>query len=107
MDSILQDIIHCEEEALRLEEQAKKQSLEILAEARKKADEILENSLVEGETMTEEMLQKAREDAIVERNHQENSQVKVDDQIRTNSREKINAATDFIVRRVVNKSWQS
>ncbi len=106
MDSILQDIIQSEEEALRLEEEAKKQSLEILTEARKKAEEIIEKSLVEGENMVEDILQKARTEALDERKHHERAHFESNEQIKVKAREKLDEAVDYIVGRVVNKSWQ-
>jgi vacuolar-type H+-ATPase subunit H len=104
MESILQDIIQSEEEALKLEEAARQQSLDILTEARKKAEEILEKSLIEGEALVDELLQKARIEASDERRLQPNSELNEVQQKR--SREKLDAAADFIVGRVVNKPWQ-
>ena len=106
MDDILQDIINREEEALRLEEEAKKKSLDILTEARKRAEEILENSLVEGEKMAEEILVKARTEAVTERKLHEEANITSQEQTRLKYREKLDVAVDFIVERIVNKSWQ-
>jgi vacuolar-type H+-ATPase subunit H len=106
MDNVLQDIIKSEEEALKIEEEAKQEALEILSEARKKAEEILEKSLEEGENVAEDLLQKARSEAVKEKNLRESSKDKADEQTRTKSREKLDKAADFIAGRVVNKSWQ-
>ena len=75
MEKILQSIIQSEDEALRLENNAKQQSLVILTEANKKASEILEKSVLEGETLSEELLQKARDEAINETNLKSNSKI--------------------------------
>ncbi len=106
MDDILQDIINREEEALRIEEEAKKQSLDILTEARKKAEEVLEKSLVEGESVAEEILKKARDEAFEERKLHDNQTLGEQEQTRARFREKLNEAADYIVGRIVNKSWQ-
>ena len=106
MDNVLQYIIQSEEEALKIEEEAKKQSLEILSIARKKAEEILEKSLIEGEELVEDILEKARSQAAEESDLHKNSKDKVDEHIRTKSKEKLDAAANFIVGRVVNRSWQ-
>lgn len=106
MDDILQDIIKREEEALKLEEEAKRQSLEILTDARKKAEEILEKSLAQGEGMAEEILNKARAEALDERKLHESANLENEEQTRKKYREKLNEASDFIVGRIVNKSWQ-
>lgn len=106
MDNVLQDIIMCEEEAARLEEEAKSKSLELLTKARKKAEDILENSLVEGESMVDHILKKAQSEADDERKLNENAYMSQDEQSRMKSKESLNEAADFIVGRVVSKSWQ-
>ena len=106
MDSILQDIIQSEDEALRLEDEAKRQSLEILTEARKKAEDIMEKALVEGEAMVEHILQQARNEALDERKSKEKAHFESNEQIKVKAREKLNEAVDYIVGRVVKKSWQ-
>lgn len=103
MENILQDIIRSEEEALRLEEEARQKSLEMLTEARKKAEEILEKSLIEGEAMVDELLQKARTEALDDHKLKDAEQ---DEEALKKSRAKLEAAVDYIVGRVVNKSWQ-
>lgn len=106
MDNVLQGIIKSEEEALRIEEIAKKQALEILAEARKKAEVILEKSLSEGETMAEDLLKKARAEVAKERDLNKSNKDVAEGHIMDNIPDKLNAASDYIVGKVVNKSWQ-
>jgi|BioPla2DNA2_1021312.scaffolds.fasta_scaffold01509_7 vacuolar-type H+-ATPase subunit H len=102
MNTILQAIIESEEEASKLENDAKQQALLILTEARKKASEILEKSLLEGEALSEELLQKAREEAEEEARLQADSKNKALEQIRLKAKERLNEAADYIVERIVN-----
>lgn len=102
MEKILQSIIQSEDEALRLENNAKQQSLVILTEANKKASEILEKSVLEGETLSEELLQKARDEAINETNLKSNSKIQSLEQIRLKSKERLQKAADYITEKVVN-----
>ncbi|NLE25903.1 MAG: hypothetical protein GX625_11295 [Clostridiaceae bacterium] len=101
MNTILQGIIESEEQASNLENEAKQQALLILTEARKKASEILEKSLLEGETLSDELLQKARDEAIEEANLQVDSKNKAQEQIRLKSKEKLNKAAEYIMERIV------
>ena len=103
MDNILKEIIQYEQQALRLEEEARKEALEIIAEARKKAGEIMEKSLQEGESMVEDLLERARQEGIEEARRHENEQTEAGEQIRAMSRQRLEAAVDYIVERVVNK----
>ena len=70
-------------------------------EARKKASEILEKSLFEGERLSEELLQKARDEAVEEANLQVDSKDKAQEQIRLKSKERLNKAAEYIVERIV------
>lgn len=106
MENILQDIIQCEEEAARLESEAKQEALEILTKARKSAEEIIEKSLVDGEAMVEDILQKARSEANDVRKQHQEINLEADEKFRLKSREKLDTAAEFIAGRVVNKSWQ-
>lgn len=101
MNTILQGIIESEEQASNLENEAKQQALLILTEARKKASEILEKSLLEGETLSDELLQKARDEAIEEANSQADSKNHLQEQIRLKSKEKLNKAAEYIMERIV------
>ena len=101
MNTILLGIIASEEEASKLENEAKQQALLILTEARKKASEILEKSLFEGERLSEESLQKARDEAVEEANLQVDSKDKAQEQIRLKSKERLNKAAEYIVERIV------
>lgn len=101
MNTILLGIIESEEEASRLENEAKQQALLILTEAKKKASEILEKSLLEGEVLSEELLQKARDEAVEEANLQVDSKNKAQEQIRLKSKERLNKAAEYIVERIV------
>jgi vacuolar-type H+-ATPase subunit H len=101
MNTILLGIIASEEEASKLENEAKQQALLILTEARKKASEILEKSLFEGERLSEELLQKARDEAVEEANLQVDSKDKAQEQIRLKSKERLNKAAEYIVERIV------
>lgn len=102
MEKILQGIIQSEEEALRLENEAKQQASVIITEAEKKAAEILEKSVQEGETLSGELLQKARDEAIKEKNLQAHSKTQSLEQIRIKSKERLQKAVDYIVEKVVN-----
>ncbi|MGI6086021.1 MAG: hypothetical protein ACOYIF_11395 [Acetivibrionales bacterium] len=102
MNNILQDIIQSEEEASRLEDEAKQKALVILAEARKMASEILEKSILEGETLSDELLRKAREEAAEEIRLQAESKNRAQEQIRLKAKGKLGKAADYIVERIVN-----
>lgn len=101
MNTILLSIIESEEEASALENEAKQQALLILAEARKRASEILERSLFESEALSEELLQKARDGAVEEANLQAGSKKKAQEQIRLESKERLNKAAEYIFERIV------
>lgn len=102
MEKILQGIIQSEDEALKLENEARQQALVILAEAQKKAAEILENSVLEGEDLSEELLQKAREEAEEETRLQTDSKTQYLEQIRLKSKQKLKNAAEYIIERIVN-----
>lgn len=106
MENILQDIIQSEEEALRIENEAKQEALNIVSDARKKAEGIIEEAFTQGEEITKVILDEAKADAINERRQSVSAQQEIDEQIRIKSREKLEKAVDFIVGKVVNKSWQ-
>ncbi|NLO99487.1 MAG: hypothetical protein GX386_04255 [Clostridiaceae bacterium] len=101
MNTVLLSIIESEEEASRLENEAKQQALLILTEARRKASEILEKSLIEGEALSEELLQKARDEAVEEANLQADSKNRELESIRLKSKERLNKAAEYIVERIV------
>ncbi|NLM75186.1 MAG: hypothetical protein GX187_03725 [Clostridiaceae bacterium] len=100
MNNILQDIIKCEREATRLEEEARQKSLKIISEARKKAAELVETSLIEGEALSEKLIKEAQEKA------EQKLSLVAHQEIKTVSAEKIEAAVNLIVERVVDKPWQ-
>ncbi|NLL66168.1 MAG: hypothetical protein GX236_00515 [Clostridiaceae bacterium] len=102
MNNILQGIIQSEEEASRIENEAKQQASMILAEARKNASEIMEKSLLEGDALTEELLQNARDEAVEEINSQTESKKSAQEQIRLKSKERLEKAAEYIVGRIVN-----
>lgn len=102
MEKILQGIIQSEEEARVIEEEAKRQALAMLTEARRKSLEIIENSVLEGEELSRELLQKARDEAAHEASLQEDSKKQKLDQIRIKSKERLSKAAQYIVERVVN-----
>ena len=102
MNNILQDIIKCEQEASRLEEEARKQSITIISDARKKAAELMENSLIEGEKLCENLLQEAKKNA----EEEFQSSLMNDEQIKSVSPDKLEAAVNLIVERVVDEPWQ-
>ncbi len=104
MDNILKDIITYEEEALKLQEDAKKQSLEIISEARKKAAELMEKSLVDGENLVENLLKQAKKEGLEELKRQE--ALASDEELKSIPTQNLNNAVDLIVERVVNKPWQ-
>jgi len=100
MNNILQDIIRCEQEASRLEEEARKQALKIISEARKKAAELMEKSLIEGEALSENILKEAKE-----KSEQQLNSI-TDQETFSVSPEKLQTAVNLIVERVVDKPWQ-
>ncbi|MGI6122865.1 MAG: hypothetical protein ACOYIG_01585 [Acetivibrionales bacterium] len=102
MNNILQGIIQSEEEASRIENEAKQQASMILAEARKNASEIMEKSLLEGDALTEALLQNARDEAVEEINSQTESKKSAQEQIRLKSKERLEKAAEYIVGRIVN-----
>ncbi len=101
MNTILQGIIESEEEASKLENEAKQKALLILTEARKNASEILEKALLEGEKLSDELIQKARDEAVEEANLQADSKSHSQEQIRLRSKERINKAAEYIIERIV------
>lgn len=106
MENILQDIIQSEEEALRIENEAKQEALIIVSDAKKKAEGIIEGAFTQGEEIEKDLLDDAKDEAFTERKQSKGVQQEVGEQIRTKSREKLGKAVDFIVGKVVNKSWQ-
>lgn len=102
MEKILQGIIQSEDEAHRLENEAKQQALVIITEAEKKASEILEKSIFEGETLSQELLQKGKDEAVNETNLQTDSKIQSLEQIRLKSKERLQKAADYIAETVVN-----
>lgn len=106
MENILQDIIQSEEEALRIENEAKQEALIIVSDARKKSEGIIEGAFTQGEEIEKDILNNAKDEAIAERKQSMGVQQEADERIRIKSREKLEKAIDFIVGKVVNKSWQ-
>lgn len=106
MENILQDIIQSEEEALKIENEAQQEALNIVSEARKKAEGILEGAFTQGEEIAKDLLNEAKTEAFDERKQSMDVQKEADERIRIKSREKLEKAVDFIVGKVVNKSWQ-
>lgn len=106
MENILQDIIQSEEEALRIENEAKLEALAIISDAKKKAEQIIESAFTQGEEIGKDLLKKAEDEALDERKQRMSTQQGAEQQIRIESREKLGKAVDFIVGKVVNKSWQ-
>lgn len=106
MENILQDIIQSEEEALRIENEAKQEALIIVSDAKKKAEGIIESAFTQGEEIEKDLLDEAKDEAFAERKQSIGVQQEAGEQIRTKSREKLGKAIDFIVGKVVNKSWQ-
>jgi len=106
MENILQEIIQSEEEALRLENEARQEALNIVAEARKKAESIIEDAFSQGEEISKAILDEAKADALKERSKSLEARKEADEIFRLKSREKLDKAVDFIFGKVVNKSWQ-
>jgi len=106
MENVLQDIIQSEEEALRIENEAKLEALAIVSDAKKKAEQILENAFIQGEEIEKDLMESAKAEALKERKQSMNAQQEIEEQIRIKSREKLSKAVDFIVGKVVSKSWQ-
>lgn len=106
MENILQDIIQSEEEALRIENEAKQEALIIVSDARKKAEAIIEGAFTQGEEIEKDLLNNAKDEAIAERKQSMGAWQEADERIRIKSSEKLEKAIDFIVGKVVNKSWQ-
>jgi len=106
MENILQDIIQSEEEALRIENEAKSEALAIVSDAKKKAEQIIESAFTRGEEIEKELMETAKAEALNERKQSMNAQQEAEEQIRIKSREKLGKAVDFIVGKVVSKSWQ-
>lgn len=104
MENILTGILSCEEEAFKLQEDAKKQSLEIIAEARKKAADLLEKSLAEGEALVDSLIQQAKKESLEELKRQE--ALASDQGLKAIPKQKLDDAVDFIVESVVNNPWQ-
>ncbi len=106
MDNILQDIISSEQEALKIENEAKQEALNIVSEAKKKAEVIIEEAFSQGEEIAQDLLKVAKTEAFDERRQSMGVQQEADERIKAKSREKLEMAVDFIVGKVVNKSWQ-
>ncbi len=106
MENILQEIIQSEEEALRIENEAKQKALLIVSEARKNAESIIESAFAQGEEITEAILEEAKTEALNEREQGMGARKEADDRIRMKSREKLEKAVGFIFGKVVNKPWQ-
>ena len=83
-----------------LSENDKQQALLILRGKKKASD--IGKSLLEGEALSEELLQKAREEAEEEARLQADSKNKALEQIRLKAKERLNEAADYIVERIVN-----
>jgi len=106
MANILQDIIQSEEEALRIENEARQEALVIVSEARKKADSVIEEALSQGEEITKAILEEAKAEALREQEQNINAQRESGEKLRMRSKEKLEEAVGFILGKVVNKSWQ-
>ncbi|HHY65033.1 MAG TPA: hypothetical protein GX501_08305 [Clostridiaceae bacterium] len=106
MVNILQDIIQSEEEALRIENEARQQALAIVAKARKKAETIIEEAFSQGEEITKAILDEAKAEALRERENNISVQKEASERIRMESGMKLEEAVRFIMGKVVDKSWQ-
>lgn len=106
MENILQEIIQSEQEALRIENEARQEALIIVSEARKNAESIIENAFVQGEEITKAILGEAKKEALDERKQGMEARKEADEKFRQKSREKLDKAVDYILGKVVNKSWQ-
>lgn len=106
MGNILQEIIQSEEEALRIENEARQEALNIVSEARKKAESVIEEAFGQGEEITKAIFDEARAAALNERKKSLDARKEADELFRQRSREKLDKAVDFIFGKVVNSSWQ-
>lgn len=103
-ETILNQIIETEREAVRIEEDSKKEARELIAKARQDAAAILETSRAESEALRAEILRRARQDLEAETKAREEAVEETALQLSRSAEEKLDAAVQFILGRIVDLS---
>lgn len=103
-ETILNQIIETEREAVRIEEDSKKEARELIAKARQDAATILEKSRTESEALRAEILRRARQDLEAETKAREEAVEETALQLSSSAEEKLDAAVQFILGRIVDLS---
>ena len=103
-ETILNQIIEAEQEAAQIEENSKKEARELIAKARQDAAAILETSRAESEALRSEILKRARQDLEAETKAREEAVEETALQLSRSAEEKLDAAIQFILGRIVDLS---
>lgn len=103
-ETILNQIIETEQEAVRIEENSKREARELVARARQDAAAILEKGRIEREALRAEMLRRARQEMEQELKAREEAVEKAARELARGAEKQLDEAVQFILGRIVDSS---